>query len=394
MLLVSPVSAAENETNINQPIYKSGVEQVQVLTGHNVSAQKNMQLLNASYSYTMEPIVDTLESSTVQLRLDLKTNNSSYQIPLVGEIYKYDMPNGDDWLEGPLYGDAHIDGKQYSVVLSFARLSSQPEIRSGVTMAQINGSPEDIITFAFGPDIFPDNITTFTSMGSEQTDIDTSLVQALDAHSTRAITSWGPKTGTLEEDFAITAVMLNSKFDSTSHRVHTQAISYLKDVEEYAKKCNGNAGEGFLYSMNIGIHTDSDRFSVDSVYAYEFDTNKFNTNTSVLPLVLDVLGYFNAPTWTLDSLYKSLTPKIILNDRVSQEKSVEFMFGINNRQAVDDYGLGITFQLGRATNGYGTVTTSAQATYRYFLNIPFSGAISYYLPSNVVEDSKLIYISD
>ena len=123
---------------------------------HKTSADTSENIDKVDYSYK----IDILDVSTAQVEFSFKVYSGDYVYPgyASGQIPLEEFPLGSEIWFGPLDGTIEIQDKTFKIITSFAKLKDSTYVNIGITLGHVEYGVAPFSAFAFGENIFSDEI--------------------------------------------------------------------------------------------------------------------------------------------------------------------------------------------------------------------------------------------
>lgn len=113
-----------------------------------------IDITSITYSYLFTPQEENPSQADVELSFTVKVGSVEYPMTASGVVDGYPLTSGRTLWEGPIEGTSTIDGVEYSILLSFSKLSGDSSIQLSGSISRDGGS----VTILFGEDLLTDEV--------------------------------------------------------------------------------------------------------------------------------------------------------------------------------------------------------------------------------------------
>lgn len=321
-----------------------------------------------TYSYTFEVREDEPMIADVELDFLLEFGNQTYPITTSGSINAHELSDDRLLWQGPLRGNAEINGVKYSIITGFSKLSSSDDIQVSVTIqSKVAEDAIDPVVIVFGDIVVTNEIfneiegdaisisaTDFSTMNEVPDDeIFTEIVapMATNEYSWLAFkyAYFNPQR---DDDIPGYAQRARAYFSSGTNRVAVTLKSYCENLDDYyadTADVNYTVIDSFAIELERdGATTAANHSYIIGTESFDFDVEDYGTTTQLQPLFEDIMGVLGVPTSTITSIFDELRGNIE-RDVNADIANVSVSFGATQRANFDnsDTGVPIVFQLGR-----------------------------------------------
>lgn len=375
---VLPGSAFAADTEVEK--------QVKSIDAARVSAQLGADIDVITYS-NLSVDMKTERDSNCRMTFTLHVGPDAYKIVVAGILDEYELSRTNRIFHGCLRGEVEIKGTVYKVTAGLTKEADSDNMNAGIVLMPVgNGWSDDIITFAIGDYVMPENVKralmgdNVYSIATEKTD--NAVVNNRDIDNALSV------EGTITRGSA-QAIAVHATPNTNTVRAYVNAhFSYTGQ----------GAGASFsLDSLQAGVRHNSSLFNLVGIYEGGVDLNGEHNGfrNVVWAVIYDVLSYFDVPTETLSELIDWFANQNTdpVDNRYANNYSVT-LSGNRLFDGIEEVGLACEFATGgniSGDTGIDTATTYGNASFDVVQNIPLSGPMFFYL--DAVEETDVVYVT-
>lgn len=335
----------------------------------NGASSENTEESKAFYTYTFSENIENPETADVSLDLTLSFSSNNYSAILTGTVYSNELPNGVVLWEGPLFGTITI-GEDYTVIASFSKLESSPDIQVTATLTPFNSANrEDTISpliFSFGENVITPSVR---SALLDMVNRDTSELPPTDGIAPSAVSdsfnrvgndAYGNFTG---GDVSGRGQRARAYFNNGRNALAVCINSYVSDVQDaFDREFDYALSSVSSFEIQITRNSTSDLSTycwIDSMEHFDFDVDDFNNgNVYIESLFRDAMSLLGVPTSTITSVLGGLMGEVDDISRTGDTTSSNYVgvsvtFPVTQHANFDGSSPGpaIVCQLDRNNNG-------------------------------------------
>lgn len=305
--------------------------------------------MTVDYSFEIEETNDERWPNVI-MDIVIGINGKNYDFIAAGEVERLELTDNIKYLQGPLRGTVKIKGKEMDVIVGFQNVEGSEEVSLGLTIQASGESKSDIAFIRTGKKVKDETINN--AIDKYKDERKEKLVEnEVDEPTTKEVST----SSSFSYEGSDYAYILNNGLntetgsgtymrayeDEVGNRVKTdfKTFSFRFDDSDFPSVPNGQFIDASIHEFRMGLK----RTSGDSVSYIanieEIDFGSYENKTSSLFYVfLDVLAYFNYPTWTIDAVFGDAEGKVTrgnyanhqyINVKVSAFDKVDFDTDIN-----------------------------------------------------------------
>lgn len=371
-----------------------GSSEVTPITENEFAALFGSPDASADYSYN---ISSTNNDSVFRASLSaaITANNREYQFSATGEVDTLELSGGSSILNGPLYGEAVIDGIAYPFTAGFTKAVGENKINVGIAINPTISSSSQVL-FAFGERVMADEASiVVTELQSDECNLSVGAKnEASPMDNVVNFVKKGTTTKKLSNVSTVNGQTLTVYYASNAQRVGAQVKTHLSAVKSYYNGVYNTSGSVYVNKIVISVARNSTS-ETSSIMNIDGTTNGYTGkgNTALKGLIVDLLSAFGVPTSTFESALSRLTGSLTTSITGSKSTVTSNYPITSNTGVLDNSGMTVAFNLRNPDSAHSAnYTISSDVQYCAAYNIPLSGATTFYVTANTASMTYALWL--
>lgn len=362
-----------------------GSSEVTPITENEFAALFGSPDASADYSYN---ISSTNNDSVFRASLSaaITANNREYQFSATGEVDMLELSDGSSILNGPLYGEAVIDGIAYPFTAGFTKAVGENKINVGIAINPTISSSSQVL-FAFGERVMADNASIVYDNEVHVQSI-ASTSSSLSSNLPNAVFNYvSAKTAKMANMPSVNGQKLSVYYASNTQTVGTRVQTYTGAINSYYTNAGNTGCSVKVNKITIKLERSSasNASEITNIDSINTNTNSVSSSYSSFgDLVCNLLSDFGIPTSTFASALRSLSSNLSTGS-YGDNAYVTCKYSLSDDTSIlNNSGMCVAFNLrNKVTTAFSApYIISSQTEYRVSYTIPLSGPTSFYASAN------------